>query len=261
MSKYHVEGDVAQRVAARMSKKAQSNPTLTPIDVTVTSQYDGENVDIEGTFSFEGKTISISNSASASARGADTTIDGELVDFDDPKYEQFDELLTDFIIDVIKQGDIDVEDQNYVAVFRGGQLESATPQGSEEHIAKKAQSASAWEDVGDELSSFEDGDDSGYHSSKGGTILRRKFTVSEEPDDSMGDFQLQVGENYITIEARYGYVDAWLNDMERLEPELKLSQELKADSDTSERDQKVAELQANIDKWLSELAEQGTITL
>jgi hypothetical protein len=125
--------DIAQRVAKRLDrvqKKAQAK--LVPVDVTITSYYDGENVDIVGTFEFEGKMVSINSSCTASLRGCDIYIDDEFIEWEDPLHTEIDEALTDLFTDVMEKGNIDVNDQNFSAVFKDRQLVSVEPTPDEE---------------------------------------------------------------------------------------------------------------------------------
>ena len=124
-----------------------------------------------------------------------------------------------------------------------------------ERMVKKSQvlgETRSWEDIGD-VPISEEGDTDGYHSSQGGLILRLSVTNDNVQKILGGDIESN-DEHYITIEARYGYVDAWLDDMHQIIDQQKLSQELTSTSDFSERDQKIAELQSQIESMLEEVA-------
>ena len=99
--------------------------------------------------------------------------------------------------------------------------------------------------------------DSAYNPNKGGQIIQVDFTVVDE--QAAG---LSMGPHKITVEARYNYIDAWLDDEEPIKPQHLMSVPLNSEHGKPEEQNRIVEQYKNeINEMLEGLAAQGAITL
>ena len=97
----------------------------------------------------------------------------------------------------------------------------------------------------------------GYSTASGGRVFRLDFDASE-PGSFPTNAEFSAGPNFVTVESRYGYVDAWLNDEYQIWAPHRFSarKEQYDSTESAERDAKIEELKRDIAEWLSRL---GTI--
>ena len=86
---------------------------LIPINVQVFCYYDGENVDMKGTFLLDNKKVHIDACANSSSRGSGTYLNYELVEDD-----MLEAALTDLMADIVEK----VGKDNFSVEFKDGQL-------------------------------------------------------------------------------------------------------------------------------------------
>jgi hypothetical protein len=95
-----------------------------------------------------------------------------------------------------------------------------------------------------ELSNDSSYADSGYGAPQGGRVFRLEFEALNP--GQIGSIPMPAGRNHITIESRYGYVDAWLNDENQIWPEYRFAKHTPNQAfnpaDAAKRDAKIDEL-------------------
>jgi hypothetical protein len=112
--------------------------------------------------------------------------------------------------------------------------------------------------------------DSGYGRGRGGCVYKLDFKLLEEllaePVDKIIAIEADKGPAFITVESRYGYVDAWINNKYQvLSDSIIWAQNTRPSRpnpiDIKKRDAVVEEYKERVEVWLGDLIRQGRATI